>query len=173
MAQTHQSPSREFNRYDREYLRGVLKRTQSARVYRRARAVLEIANGSSVSEAARIAGISRQSASSWLQNYLEERRSCAFTELKRQGRPLIELPLSRTQLLQLLKQPPMDLGYMSNGWTVALLRQHFKQHYGICLSDETLRRRLRQLGHRWKRPRYIFTEPDPNRAQKKGASCDA
>jgi hypothetical protein len=33
-------------------------------------------------------------------------------------------------------------------------------------SRSTLRRRLHALGWRWKRPRYVFLTPDPERAKK-------
>jgi len=156
---------------DREYLRRLMQQTTNARIYRRVRAVLLIAEGSSVSEAAGVAGICRQSASRWLGIYRRDRRRCDFTEAKRSGRPPLEFPLSR--LRAVLAQSPLELGYLSTGWTVSLLEEYLREHDGLSISDETLRRRLHALGYRWKRPRYIFTEPDPHRAQKKGASSVA
>jgi len=62
------------------------------------------------------------------------------------------------------------LGYNSTGWTVALLADHLRQKYGRCPSLRTLRRRMHELGLRWKRPRYVYAIKDPHRAQKKGGS---
>jgi len=59
------------------------------------------------------------------------------------------------------------LGYNTTGWTVALLAQHLSQKYRCAISERTLRRRLRCLGLRWKRPRYAYATKDPHRAQKK------
>jgi transposase len=70
-----------------------------------------------------------------------------------------------------LRQRPAVFGYQSPGWTLALLATHLQ---GLCggqrPSASTLRRRLHALGWRWKRPRYVFLHPDPQRA-KKNALC--
>jgi transposase len=64
----------------------------------------------------------------------------------------------------------MQLGYNSTGWTVALLADHLRHKYGSAITVRTLRRRMHDLGLRWKRPRYTYAAQDPHRAQKKGGS---
>ena len=59
------------------------------------------------------------------------------------------------------------------GLAVALLAQHLGRRYGCPIAARTLRRRMRALGLRWKRPRYVYAERDPHRAQKKGGSSAA
>jgi transposase len=81
--------------------------------------------------------------------------------------------LSDQQIRDLLAHSPFDLGYLSSGWTAELLCQYIREHHGFLITQRTMRRRLGELEIRWKRPRYIFSEPDPHRAQKKGASSDA
>jgi hypothetical protein len=54
-----------------------------------------------------------------------------------------------------------------------LLAKHFSEKYGCPISPATLRRRMRHLGLRWKRPRYAYATKDPHRAQKKGGSFAA
>jgi len=65
---------------------------------------------------------------------------------------------------------PLPLGYNSTGWTVALLADQLRQKYGSPIKVRTLRRRMYELGLRWKRPRYTYATKDPHRAQKKGGS---
>ena len=40
--------------------------------------------------------------------------------------------------------------------------------HGDSITPDTLRRRMRALGLRWNRPRYVYANKDPHRAQKKG-----
>ena len=67
-----------------------------------------------------------------------------------------------------VRRDPMRLGYNSTGWTVALLADHLHRRYGTAICARTLRRRMHELGLRWKRPRYTYATKDPNRTQKKG-----
>ena len=69
---------------------------------------------------------------------------------------------------QWVARDPLRLGYSATQWTVALLASHLSQRYNCSIVTHTLRRRLRAMGLRWKRPRHAFTEKDPHRAQKKG-----
>jgi transposase len=67
----------------------------------------------------------------------------------------------------------MDRGYSATTWTVELLAKHLSRTSGCPISGRTLRRRLRAMGLRWKRPRYVYATGDPHRAQKKGRSSAA
>jgi transposase len=63
---------------------------------------------------------------------------------------------------------PLRLGYQATIWTVPLFTAHLSRRYRDRLSPDTLRRRLRHLGLRWKRPRYVYAEKEPHLPQKKG-----
>ena len=65
----------------------------------------------------------------------------------------------------LLSHSPDQLGYCATNWTTALMRRHISRWTGESFSDDTLRRRLHQLGYAWKRPRYLLA-PDPQKGQK-------
>ena len=52
-----------------------------------------------------------------------------------------------------------------------LLANHLSHTYDCQITEWTLRRRMRDAGLRWKRPRYTFATKDPHRAQKKGRLC--
>lgn len=79
-------------------------------------------------------------------------------------------PAQRERLAEILDEEPKDHGYQSHGWTVPLLLAHLESHEGVSLSGSTLRRTLRRIGFRWKRPRYVLARKDPERAGKKGGA---
>ena len=78
--------------------------------------------------------------------------------------------LDRARLLAEMAQDPLALGYAATNWTVPLLAAHLRQRCGLPINAHTLRRRLHAAGLRWKRPRFVFAEPAPHVAQKKGRS---
>jgi transposase len=67
-----------------------------------------------------------------------------------------------------LAKAPGSLGYSATDWTVAMLADHLRRTYRCEITERTPRRRMRALGLRWKRPRYVYAEKDPHRAQKEG-----
>jgi transposase len=163
------SPSkRGLRKRDRVYLQSRLRSAATPIEHQRIRAVLLIAEGSTVAEAAETVGLSRPCVNRWLGCYLRERRGCTFRDAARSGRPAIDLSLEDDQLIALVRQSPISHGYMSTGWTLALLRQHLCQSHDVDIGPDALRQRLHQIGLRWKRPRYVFAESEPYLAQKKG-----
>lgn len=89
-------------------------------------------------------------------------------ERARAGRPRVAKPVTPARVLRELQRNPLRLGYQTTIWTVALLATHLSQRYQCQVSPHTLRRRMREIGLRCKRPRYVYSEKDPHRAQKKG-----
>lgn len=163
------SPSkRGLRKRDHAYLQIRLRSAATPIEHQRIRAVLLIAEGLTVARAAETVGLSRPCVNRWLGCYLRDRRRCTFRDAVRSGRPAIDLALEDDQLIALVQQSPLTHGYMSTGWTVALLRQHLRQHHDVDIGPDALRQRLHQIGLQWKRPRYVFAEPDPHLAQKKG-----
>jgi transposase len=62
---------------------------------------------------------------------------------------------------------PQTRGHQATGWTVPLLRTELAR-VGVVVGERTIRRALRRLGYRWKRPQYVLGRPDPGYAEKKG-----
>jgi transposase len=164
-----------FNSGDRQRLRKALSRVRRARPFRRLQALLWLAEGRSISEVARLARASRVSIYSWCTAYRQAgrgRKLAALLEEKpRPGRPRQIGPQAEAVLQDALAQSPLALQYQSPGWTLALLATHLQK----CCGGErprrdALRRRLHALKWRWKRPRYAFRQPDPQRAKKNARS---
>jgi transposase len=159
---------RGFDRYDKRRLTKALQGIGDVRTHRRVQAVLLVAQGRTVAEAAAIAGGRPWAVYAWVRAYLQTHDPGCLQDAPRSGRPRAAPTLTDKRIERAVRRDPMRLGYNSTGWTVALLADHLRQKYGSPLSVRTLRRRMRDLGLRWKRPRYAYANKDPNRAQKKG-----
>ena len=62
---------------------------------------------------------------------------------------------------------PQSRGYHSTGWTVPMLKGELAKA-GYTVSERTVRRALKRLGFRWKRPKYALGRDDPDHEGKKG-----
>lgn len=157
-----------WRREDRRRLRRALSQSRLARDYRRIEVVLWIAEGQPVVEAARRGRVDRTSVYRWRERYLACRDPAALSDSPRSGRPPAAPQLTEELLADILAQDPREQGYCATGWTAPLLAQHLHRQYGVRLSERTMRRRLREFGFRWKRPRYVFSRRAPHLPQKKG-----
>ena len=155
-------------RADRRRLAQALAATRLAREYRRLEAVLLVAEGRSVSESARRVRVARSSVQRWVRQYLASRDAGALGDRPRTGRPRAARQLTDHRLGAVLRRDPRRLGYRTTTWTVALLARHCAERLDCPITPRTLRRRLRECGYRWKRPRYLYTERAAHLAQKKG-----
>ena len=84
------------------------------------------------------------------------------------GRPPLHGGDREPQLETLLAHSPSHYGYLEAGWTVALMRDHFRQE-GLRVSDATVQRRLQAGG--WVYKRFAKTLPhQASSAKQKKAS---
>jgi transposase len=157
-----------FSGHDRRRLAKAMSSASEPHLFQRVQAVLRVAEGYSLTEAAALAGVDRVSVYRWTQRYLATRHPQDLTDAPRSGRPRVAPVLTEQRLAQILARDPRQDGYQATTWTVPLLVTHLRQHHQCSLSEDTLRRRLHEYEYRWKRPRYVFQERDPHVAQKKG-----
>ena len=162
-----------FTRADRRRLAQALAATRLAREYRRLEAVLFVAEGRSLSESARRVRVARSSVQRWVRQYLADRDVAALVDRPRPGRPRTARYLTDRRLAAVLRRDPRALGYRTTTWTVALLARYCAEHLDCAITPRTLRRRLRDGGYRWKRPRYRYTDRATHLGQKKGLSAVA
>ena len=163
------SPSeRGFDHYDKRRLTRALREAAEVRSYRRVQAVLLVAQGRTIPEAAQVTGTRPWSVYHWVRAYVHMHRPDCLRDAPRSGRPQAAQTITDARLVREFRRDPMHLGYRATGWTVSLLADHLQHQYGCAISPRTLRRRMRDLDLRWKRPRYVYATKDPNRAQKKG-----
>ena len=160
------SPGTWLDEADRKRLAAALAGAREARVYRRLEALLLVAEGHSVAEAARRCRVNR-----WLVQYKAEHEATALIDRPRSGRPRLHHTLTPRRLAAALARDPRRCGYQATSWTVPLLA-HDLAAKGLAVSPQTLRRRLHEAGYRWKRPRYVYVERAAHLPQKKGGSPD-
>jgi len=153
---------------DRRRLAAALEAAREARVYRRVEALLLVAEGQTVAEAARRCHVDRSSVHRWLRQYGARRDATALVDRPRSGRPRQSSRLTPRRLAAVLARDPRRCGYQATSWTVPLLTHYLDTQKGIAISDRTLRRRLHEADHRWKRPRYVYAGRTAHLAQKKG-----
>jgi len=143
---------------------------QDKRDFIRMRAVLLVLRGATVGLAASSLGCTRQAVNKWLRLYRSSGDPATLTTQPRSGRPQLAQELTKEIITQALALDPLRLGYGVGSWTVDTLAYYLGQHKQIDIRADTLRRRLHHWGFRYKRPRYVYEEKEPNLAQKKGRS---
>ncbi len=158
-----------FTRFDRMRLQKALKKVSDKRTFLRLKAVLLCAEGMSVQRAAKLFDKSFQFVYRWVSVYLRHHNTEDLFDAPRSGRPRSAQSITDKRILRELKRNPLHLGYNTTVWTVTLLARHLSERYGCGIRPFTLYRRMKAIGLRCKRPRYVYSEKDPHRAQKKGS----
>src|SRR4051812_15467296 len=157
-----------FSWTERRRLLRALEQAHDARLYRRLRAIAEVAEGESVAVVAKHARVERSTVYRWIERYLAERAPSALADGERSGRPRMTPALTDDKLRQLLTSEPCQFGYDANTWTAPLLATHLHTR-GLVISTRTLRRRIHAARFRWRRPRYVYSERAEPIGAKKGA----
>ena len=159
-----------FTRYDKRRLQKALNTVTEGRTSLRLTAVLLCAEGRSIPSVAHLLGKSFQVVYLWMDAYLKTHRVEALFDAPKSGRPLSAPSITDARIVRELKKDPLRLGYHTTVWTVKTLAAHLSLRYKCEIRPFTLYRRMKAMGLRSKRPRYIYSEKDPNRTQKKGRS---
>jgi transposase len=154
----------------RDALRRLAKGSPDTREARRALALLDLARGESVTGVACRYGVSRETVYQWAARLGRDGLPGArLRDAPRSGRPADTGRAAEQLLLEALPTDPRRHGYRHPAWTVPLLRRHLRRQ-GAEASEATVRRALRRLGYRWKRPRFVLARRDPHWRHAKGGS---
>ena len=137
------------------------------RTYVRMQAVLLWCEGKRMKEIAALLCKSRQVVHRWVQVFLAAHDPFALCEGNRSGRPLAACAVTRERILAALQLAPGQAGYSANAWTVKTLADYLNKQYKTTVTQITLRRRMKQIGLRYKRPRYVYQDKATLVAQKK------
>src|SRR3954454_2000651 len=162
------SAAQRFSPTDRRRLERALSAAREARLYRRIEAVLLVAEGQPISDAAQRVRATRLSVRRWVERYLAGHDAAALADRPRRGRPRSAPRLTPRRLAAALARDPRRCGYRATTWTVPLLGHYLRRRHGVVVGARTLRRRLHEARYRWKRPRYIYAGRAAHLAQKKG-----
>ncbi len=152
---------------ERTQLAQAASKEKRVRTWRRMRAIELLAEGRSPEAVAAALGCARSSVYAWAKAWREV-GLWGLREGSRPGRRRSLEGQAEGLLEELLKEAnPQRRGYRSSGWTVPLLRSELAKS-GYVVSERTVRRTLKRLGFRWKRPKYVLGRPDPDHESKKG-----
>jgi transposase len=146
-------------------LRRLAKASPDAREVRRALALLDLDGGESVTDVAGRYGVSRETVYQWAARL----DTAGLRDAPRSGRPPRAGEAAERLLRAALPTDPHRHGYHHPAWTTPLLQRHLRRQ-GVEASGTTIRRALRRLGYRWKRPPFVLSRRDPHWCQAKGGS---
>ena len=116
-----------------------------------------------------IAAIVRESEATvlrWLKRYLAEGLE-GLQDAPRPGRPAQVTEAYRAALLAAVRRRPRSLGLPFSLWTLQRLVDYLAEQTRRRLSDETVRRALKQAGIVLSRPQHTISSPDPEYQVKK------
>jgi transposase len=151
---------------ERTALEAAQARSLKVRHWRRYQAVLLRANGLLVKDVARALGCTETSVCNWTAAW-REGGAAGVAEGQHPGQARRLSPEGEAALEALLTEgDPQAHGYAATGWTVPLLHTELGKR-GCPAAERTLRRTLRRLGWRWKRPKFVLGRPDPAYTEKK------
>src|SRR3954451_5834701 len=102
---------------DRKRLAVALETAREARVYRRVEALLLVAEGQTVAEAARRCHVDRSSVHRWLRQYGAGRNAAVLADRPRSGRPRQSSRLTPRRLAAVLARAPRRCGYQATSCT--------------------------------------------------------
>ena len=141
-----------------------LARTEIGRVSERMHMVLLSDRRFPVPEIAAIFECDEATVRTWLARF-EADGVDGLRDRPRPGRPPKADAGAREALGRALDQAPTACGYLAGYWTVAMLAAHLATVPGVALSRTTVRRALRALDCRWRRPRLALRHDPEARAK--------
>jgi transposase len=151
----------------REAREHLYRTTKEPRLRTRTQMVLlSVEQGLKVSQIAAIVCKSEATVLRWLKRYLAEGRE-GLPDAPRPGRPAQVTAAYRNTLLTAVRRRPRSLVLPFSLWTLQRVVDYLAEQTGIRVSDETVRRVLKQAGIVLSRPQHQISSPDPEYALQK------
>lgn len=160
-----------LNPGERKVLRQLARSSSNAREVRRAQALVWLHAGENIAQVAHRLGMSRQGVYQLVGRYRSRRRGLVRERVRDRphpGRPAHKLKLVVRVIRPVLSRDPRRYGYRARLWTVPLWCRYVERRTGMRVSPHTVRRGLRILRQRYKRPRYVQARRSPTWRQAKG-----
>lgn len=152
-------------------LQDLLRHAANARQLRRAQVLLALQAGERPSVVGQRVGLTRQAVYHIAQVF-QARASLPVAQRlldqPRSGRPARKASQVEALIREVFEQSPRDLGYAAVSWTAPLLRTHLWRTQQVGVHERTVRRVLRRLNYRYKRPRYVLARRAKHWRQAKG-----
>lgn len=142
-------------------LQDEIRRSGESRYDHRLHGVLLVAQGMSCREAAGVLGDAPRTVENWVHRF-EGSGLAGLTDGERSGRP------SRLSVAQLdkveaaLRRTPREAGVEGGGvWDGKTLSRYLGRKLGVNLKARQCQRLFRQLGFRFRKPRPLIAQADP------------
>lgn len=160
---------------ERAALQDALKRAREAQVLKRAQALLWLDQGEAACSVAQRLQLSRQTIYNWAHAFQTRSSLSPIERLRdqtRSGRPATKRA-AISALIQRLWQPGAVLSSQQADIprNAPALQRHLKRE-GLLVHERTIRRTLRALDYRYKRPRYVLARRSKTWRQQKGGSSE-
>lgn len=143
-------------------LQDEIRRSRDSRYDHRLHAVLLVAQGMSCPEVGRLLGDAPRTVEYWVHRF-EEQGLFGLVDLERPGRPSRLGDEQYSEIGQVLRKSPKDLGMGTNIWDGKTLSAFIHTQYGTDLGVRQCQRLFRQLGFRMRKPRPVIARADPER----------
>ena len=121
-------------------------------------------------------GVGRSTVYDWAHRFQRRRDEPVIERIRdraRTGRPPHKCQKAKELILSVIKTDPREFDYRSPVWTTPLLRHHLERVHQLEASGKTIRRALKDLGYRYKRPYHTLARRSPHWRQAKGGSSGA
>jgi transposase len=154
-------------------LREIARSNPNARQVRRAQALLWLHENHPASVVAQRLGMSWRTIQRWKRQYQEQAQDPVLARIQEgqhTGRLPQPLRLARKEIERVWRHDPRRYGFRACNWTVPMLRCLIHRHTKTSVSRSTVRRALRSLHYRYKRPRLTLARRSPTWRQEKGGS---
>ena len=152
-------------------LREIARSSPNARQVRRAQALLWLHEKHTANAVAQRLGMSWRTIQRWKRQYQEQAQDSVLVRIQEgqhPGRWPKQLQLAQKEIERVWRRDPRRYGFRARNWTVPMLRCLIHRHSKIAVSRSTVRRALRSLRYRYKRPRLTLARRSPTWRQEKG-----
>ena len=156
---------------EREALQDVVKRARDAQLVRRAQALLWRDEGEAVSAIATRLHVSRQTIYNWLHAFTHRQSLPLHQRLQdapRSGRPATQRQRIEALVRRLWERRAEQIDTQPAAVRTAVALQRQLVEDGAPVHERTIRRVLRSLHYRFKRPRYVLARRSSTWRQQKG-----
>lgn len=160
----------------RQTLERIAHSAANARMVRRAQALLWLHAGERIGVVAQRLGMSRRGIYKIVAQYqarTNEPVAHRIVDRPHTGRRATKREQVARIVARLLKTKPSRYGYRALAWSTPMLRHQVEHRLQMSVSERTVRRALRHLRYRYKRPRYVLARRSPTWRQAKGGSKTA
>lgn len=155
----------------RRELEQVVEMGRVGREVRRAQALLWLNAGVPLAEVARRTRLTRQAVYGVVQRFQQRTDQPVverIVDAQRSGRPGTKMTSVQSALEVLLKELPQAYGYRASCWTVPMLKIEIDKKTKMTTSPDLIRRALKRMRYRYKRPRFVLSRRSPTWRQAKG-----